>query len=163
LSDIVEIGVTINGRHDRYRVRVRQHLADFLREELELTGTHLGCEHGVCGACTVRIDGATVRGCLVLAVQVDGKNVETVEGLSDDGTLGALQQAFIDGNAAQCGFCTPGMLLSAQELIDRGEIMSREEIRDHMSGNFCRCTGYQSIVDAVESVMKRSASETGKA
>ncbi len=162
MSDIVEIGVTINGRYDRHRVRVRQHLADFLREEMELTGTHLGCEHGVCGACTVRVDGRTVRGCLVLAGQVDGKNVETVEGLSDDGTLGALQQALIDGNAAQCGFCTPGMLLSAQELIDRGEIMSREEIRDHMSGNFCRCTGYQAIIDAVESVMKRGATETGK-
>lgn len=163
MSDIVEIGVTINGRYDRHRVRVRRHLADFLREELELTGTHLGCEHGVCGACTVRVDGRIVRGCLVLAVQVDGKSVETVEGLSDDGTLAALQQAFIDGNAAQCGFCTPGMLLSAQELIDRGEIVSREEIRDHMSGNFCRCTGYQAIIDAVESVMKRGASETEKA
>ena len=128
-------------------------LADFLRTELELTGTHLGCEHGVCGACTVRVDGEIVRGCLMLAVQANGCEVETIEGLSDSGELAALQKAFHERNALQCGFCTPGMLLAARDLLQRNPKPDREQIRAHISGNYCRCTGYQAIVDAIEEVM----------
>jgi carbon-monoxide dehydrogenase small subunit len=129
------------------------HLVDFLREELGLTGSHLGCEHGVCGACTVRVDGEIVRGCLMLAVQANGCRVETVEGLSDSGELKRLQKAFHERNALQCGFCTPGMLLAAQDLLKRNPKPDREAIRAHISGNFCRCTGYQAIVDAIEDVV----------
>jgi carbon-monoxide dehydrogenase small subunit len=127
-------------------------LVDFLREDLELIGTHIGCEHGVCGACTVRLDGAVVRGCLVLAVQCDSAEVETIEGVSDSGAIADLQLAFQQRNALQCGYCTPGMLISAQELLARGGVPSRDTIREHLSGNYCRCTGYQAIVDAIESV-----------
>jgi aerobic carbon-monoxide dehydrogenase small subunit len=144
------ITLTVNGVQVRRRVEARTHLVDFLREELGLTGSHLGCEHGVCGACTVRVDGDIVRGCLMLAVQADGRRVETVEGLSDSGELKRLQQKFHEKNALQCGFCTPGMLLAAQELILKSKRPSREEIRRHISGNYCRCTGYQAIVDAIE-------------
>ena len=134
----------------RRRVAARLHLADFLRQELGLTGTHLGCEHGVCGACTVRLDGEIVRSCLMLAVQADGARVETIEGLSANDTVSALQRAFHERNALQCGFCTPAMLLAAAELVERQPDASREDIRRHLSGNYCRCTGYQAIVDAVE-------------
>ncbi len=130
-------------------------LVDFLRERLALTGSHVGCEHGVCGACTVRLDGGVVRGCLVLAVQCAGSRVETIEGVSDGGEIADLQQAFITRNALQCGFCTPGMLLTAQDLLARhppGGAPSRAAIREYLSGNYCRCTGYQAIVDAVEAV-----------
>src|SRR5579862_4554751 len=151
----VEIDAVINGTRLRRRVNPRQHLADFLRQELELTGTHLGCEHGICGACTVLIDGRTSRGCLTLAAQVSGRTVDTIEGLSDRGAIAELQKEFIARNAAQCGFCTSGMLLTAYELIASGEKMSRGEIREHMSGNMCRCTGYHAIIDAVEAVMAR--------
>jgi carbon-monoxide dehydrogenase small subunit len=151
--DFVGIEATINGKRVRRSVKARQHLADFLRQELELTGTHLGCEHGACAACTVLIDGRTARSCLVLAAQIDGKSVETIEGLSASGELAALQTAFIARNAAQCGFCTSGMLLTAHELIvsAKGPV-SRAEIREYISGNVCRCTGYQAIVDAIEAV-----------
>ena len=135
------------------RVKARQHLADFLRQELELTGTHLGCEHGICGACTVLIDGRTARGCLTLAAQISGKSVETIEGLTENGMLAELQKEFIERNAAQCGFCSSGMLLTAHELLSSGEHLSRADIREAMSGNMCRCTGYHAIIDAVEAVM----------
>ena len=152
---MTEISLTVNGEHVSASVLPRTHLVDFLREELGLTGAHLGCEHGVCGACTVRLDGEIVRGCLVLAVQADGGVVETIEGLSDTGEIADLQQAFIDRNSLQCGFCTPGMLIAAQDLLRHGGVPSREEIREHLSGNFCRCTGYHAIVDAVETTAKQ--------
>jgi carbon-monoxide dehydrogenase small subunit len=152
------IAFTVNGEDVREIVEVRTTLVDFLRERLGLTGSHIGCEQGVCGACTVRLDGVTVRGCLTLAVQCAGRTVETIEGVSDTGEIADLQEAFVRRNALQCGFCTPGMLLSAQELLAEGGVPSREEIRAHLSGNYCRCTGYQAIVDAVESVaMAREA------
>ena len=149
----IEVDATLNGKPLRRRVKARQHLADFLRQELELTGTHLGCEHGICGACTVMIDGRTARGCLTLAAQISGKSVETIEGLTENGTLADLQKEFIERNAAQCGFCSSGMLLTAHELLLSGETLSRADIREAMSGNMCRCTGYHAIIDAVESVM----------
>jgi len=146
--------LTVNGTQVTRRVAARQHLVDFLREELGLTGSHIGCEHGVCGACTVRVNGDIVRGCLMLAVQADGCAVETIEGLSDSRELERLQKAFHERNALQCGFCTPGMLMAAQDLIRQGgKNISREKIREHISGNYCRCTGYQSIVDAIEEVI----------
>ena len=149
-----DITLTVNGTQVSRRVPPRQHLVDFLREELGLTGSHIGCEHGVCGACTVRVNGDIVRGCLMLAVQADGCAVETVEGLSDSRELAALQKAFHERNALQCGFCTPGMLMAAQDLVRQGKrAVSREEIREHISGNYCRCTGYQAIVDAIEEVI----------
>ena len=145
--------LTVNGTEVRRRFPARQHLVDFLREELGLTGAHIGCEHGVCGACTVRVDGEIVRGCLMLAVQANGSKVETIEGLSDSGELAALQAAFHERNALQCGFCTPAMLMAARDLQLKHPKASREEIRAHLSGNYCRCTGYQAIVDAVEEVL----------
>jgi carbon-monoxide dehydrogenase small subunit len=147
-----DIAVTVNGEAVRERVDARNTLVDFLRETLALTGTHVGCEHGLCGACTVRLDGEVVRGCLMLAVQCDGARVDTIEGVSDSGEIADLQAAFEKRNALQCGFCTPGMLLTAQELLRRGGVPSRDAIRDHISGNYCRCTGYQAIVDAIETV-----------
>jgi len=153
MSDTKTIQLTVNGQYRRHEVRPRQHLVDFLREELDLTGSHLGCEHGVCGACTVRLDGAIVRGCLVLAVQADGKSVETIEGLSESGAMRDLQQAFLDRNALQCGYCTSGMLMAASELIETQPDASREEVRLWISGNYCRCTGYQAIVDAICDVL----------
>lgn len=151
----VDVSLTVNGAHVARRVSARQHLADFLRDELSLTGTHLGCEHGVCGACAVRVDGRVIRGCLMLAAQADGSIVETIEGLSDSGALEDLQTEFLQRNAAQCGFCTAGMLLTAHEFLAEGKCASRMEIRDVLSGNLCRCTGYQSIVDAVEATMMK--------
>ena len=152
-----DIALTVNGEEVRERVDARMTLVDFLREDLSLTGSHVGCEHGVCGACTVRVDGVVVRGCLMLAVQCDGARVETIEGVSDPGEIADLQAAFETRNALQCGFCTPGMLLTAQELLARGGVPSRDEIRAHISGNYCRCTGYQAIVDAVEAVAQSRA------
>jgi aerobic carbon-monoxide dehydrogenase small subunit len=146
------IVLTVNGEDLHETVDARTTLVDFLRERLGLTGSHVGCEQGLCGACTVRLDGVTVRGCLMLAVQCAGHTVETIEGVSDSGEIADLQEAFIRRNALQCGFCTPGMLLSAQELLAGGGLPSREKIRAHLSGNYCRCTGYQAIVDAVEAV-----------
>jgi aerobic carbon-monoxide dehydrogenase small subunit len=150
------IALTVNGEDVRETVEVRITLVDFLRERLGLTGSHVGCEQGVCGACTVRLDGVMVRGCLTLAVQCAGRTVETIEGVSDSGEIADLQDAFVRRNALQCGFCTPGMLLSAQELLaewqERSGVLGREEIRAHLSGHYCRCTGYQAILDAVEAV-----------
>jgi carbon-monoxide dehydrogenase small subunit len=151
----LDIGLTVNGERVRERVDPRKTLVDFLREDLFLTGSHVGCEHGVCGACTVRLDGEIVRGCLMLAAQCDGATVETIEGMSDSGEIGDLQKAFERRNALQCGFCTPGMLATAQDLLKRGGIPSREQIREHLSGNYCRCTGYHAIVDAVEAVAQQ--------
>ena len=148
------IALTVNGEDVHEAVETRTSLVDFLRERLGLTGSHVGCEQGVCGACTVRLDGVTVRGCLVLAVQCAGSRVDTIEGVSDTGEIADLQDAFVRRNALQCGFCTPGMLLAAQELLAQGGVPSREEIRAHLSGNYCRCTGYQAIVDAVEAVAR---------
>jgi len=147
-----EVAITVNGEEVRERIDARKTLVDFLREDLALTGSHVGCEHGVCGACSVRVDGVVVRGCLMLAVQCDGARVDTIEGVADTDEIADLQQAFITRNALQCGYCTPGMLLAAQELLARGGVPSREQIRMHLSGNYCRCTGYQAIVDAVEAV-----------
>jgi carbon-monoxide dehydrogenase small subunit len=155
-----DVTVTVNGEEVRERVDARTTLVDFLREEVGLTGSHVGCEHGVCGACSVRLDGAVVRGCLTLAVQCDGARVDTVEGVSDRGEIADLQRAFVERNALQCGFCTPGMLLSAQELLAAGGVPDRETIRAHLSGNYCRCTGYQAIVDAVEAVAKARSGKT---
>lgn len=153
MEHALDITLTVNGIQVSRRVQARQHLVDFLREELGLTGSHAGCEHGVCGACTLRVDGDIVRGCLMLAVQANGCRVDTIEGLSDSGELARLQKAFHAKNALQCGFCTPGMLLAAQDLILKGGKPTREEIRTHISGNYCRCTGYQAIVDAIEEVI----------
>jgi len=152
-----DIALTVNGEEVRERVDARKTLVDFLREDLNLTGSHVGCEHGVCGACTVRLDGAIVRGCLTLAVQCDGATVETIEGVSDSGALADLQQAFEARNALQCGFCTPGMLLTAAALLAQGSVPSRDKIREHLSGNYCRCTGYHAIIDAVEAVARARA------
>jgi carbon-monoxide dehydrogenase small subunit len=146
------ISLTVNGETVVETVEARTSLVDFLRDQLVLTGSHVGCEHGVCGACTVRVDGVIVRGCLMLAVQCDGATVETVEGMSDKGEIADLQKAFEQRNALQCGFCTPGMLLTAQELLAGGGVPSREKIREHISGNYCRCTGYHAIIDAIEAV-----------
>jgi carbon-monoxide dehydrogenase small subunit len=153
MEHALDITLTVNGTAVTRRVAARQHLVDFLRDELGLTGSHIGCEHGVCGACTVRVDGEIVRGCLMLAVQADGCQVETVEGLSDSKELEKLQKAFHEHNALQCGFCTPGMLMAAQDLLSQKENPTRDEIRAHISGNYCRCTGYQAIVDAIEEVV----------
>jgi carbon-monoxide dehydrogenase small subunit len=157
MSHVYDIALTVNGEHVAARVEARKSLADFLREDLVLTGTHIGCEHGFCGACSVRVDGEVVRGCLMLAVQCDGAKVETIEGVSDLGEIADLQEAFEKRNALQCGYCTPGMLLTAQELLANGNTPSREEIREHLSGNYCRCTGYHAIVDAVQSVAQTRA------
>jgi carbon-monoxide dehydrogenase small subunit len=153
VEDAVDISLTVNGTAVRRRVEPRVHLVDFLREEMGLTGSHVGCEHGVCGACTVRVDGKIVRGCLMLAVQADGCRVDTVEGLSDSKELSRLQKAFHEKNALQCGFCTPGMLMAALDLTKNKSKVTRDEIRAHISGNYCRCTGYQAIVDAIEEVI----------
>jgi aerobic carbon-monoxide dehydrogenase small subunit len=154
---MVRVSLTVNGEAVVAMVSPRTHLADFVRDELGLTGTHIGCEHGVCGACTIRLDGEIVRGCLVLAVQADGGTVETIEGVSDSGEVGDLQAAFHERNALQCGYCTPGMLLAAQDLLQREPSPSREAIREHLSGNYCRCTGYHAIVDAVAATARTRA------
>lgn len=149
MDDVRQLTLTVNGEVVSRTVPVRLNLVDFLRHELGLTGSHVGCEHGVCGACTVRFDGRIVRGCLMLAVQAEGAKVETIEGVSDAGELKSLQAEFHARNALQCGFCTPGILLAAHELIRHHGSLTREDVRRHLSGNVCRCTGYQAIVDAV--------------
>jgi len=154
-AELVSITVTVNGVPVTRSVPVRQHLVDFLRENLGLTGSHLGCEHGVCGACTVRVNGDMVRGCLMLAAQCEGMRIDTIEGLTESGALADLQRAFHERNALQCGFCSPGMLITAFELVERlPSMVTRAEIREHLSGNYCRCTGYEAIVDAVEAVCR---------
>jgi aerobic carbon-monoxide dehydrogenase small subunit len=157
----LDISIRVNGEAVRERVEARKTLVDFLRDDLGLTGSHIGCEQGVCGACTVLLDGAVVRGCLVLAVQCDGAEVDTIEGISDSGAIADLQDAFQRRNALQCGFCTPGMLIGAQDLLHRDGVPSRDAIREHLSGNYCRCTGYQAIVDAIESVAQVRAGKAG--
>lgn len=159
----LSITLCVNGETVTRLVPVRRNLVDFLRQDLGLTGSHVGCEHGVCGACTVRLDGSIVRGCLLLAVQADGASVETIEGVTETGEIAELQAEFVARNALQCGFCTPGMLLTAAELLAAGGTLDRARIRVHLSGNFCRCTGYQAIVDAVEAVAARANMPDGKA
>jgi len=149
------ITLTVNGDKVTKLVNARQHLVDFLRGELALTGSHLGCEHGICGACSVRLDGDVVRGCLILAIQADGTNIETVEGLTASGEIADLQESFVERDALQCGFCTPGMLITAAELLREATPKTRAEIREFLSGNYCRCTGYHAIVDAVETTLKQ--------
>jgi len=163
-----EVSMRVNGEDVSERVEARQTLVDFLRDDLGLTGSHIGCEQGVCGACTVLLDTEVVRGCLVLAVQCDGAEVQTIEGLSDSGAIADLQDAFHRRNALQCGFCTPGMLIGAQAMLAAGRVPSRDAIREHISGNYCRCTGYQAIVDAIESTaqsraQRRDRMKAGKA
>ena len=143
------IRLVVNGQRKVVAAPPRTHLADVLREEMGLTGTHIGCEHGVCGACTVEVDGRIVRGCLTLALQCQGGSVRTIEGLSQDGDVRDLQDAFVRHNALQCGFCTPGMVMAAKELLEHKPDASRTEVREWMSGNYCRCTGYHAIVDAI--------------
>ena len=150
--------LTVNGVECQRTVQPRTHLVDFVRNELGLKGSHLGCEHGVCGACTVEVDGRIVRGCLTLAVQAQGCNVRTIEGLSADGDVADLQQAFIRNNALQCGFCTSGMVMAAKELLTTRPQATRTEVREWISGNYCRCTGYHAIVDAIcETLAERAA------
>jgi aerobic carbon-monoxide dehydrogenase small subunit len=154
LTAPVHISLEVNGERIEAEVLPRQNLVDFLREQLALTGTHVGCEHGVCGACTVRLDGNIVRSCLMLAVQAHNASVETIEGLSDSGEIADLQAAFRDRNALQCGFCTPGMLMAAQDLLRHQRAPDRDAIREHLSGNYCRCTGYHAIIDAIEATAR---------
>ena len=154
------ISLEVNGERVDAHVLPRTNLADFLREHLKLTGTHVGCEHGVCGACTLRVNGDIVRSCLMLAVQANGASVETIEGLSDSGEISDLQAAFRERNALQCGYCTPAMLITAQDLLKSEAEPGREMIREHLSGNYCRCTGYQAIVDAVEATAKARKGRT---
>jgi carbon-monoxide dehydrogenase small subunit len=155
LEETFQITLTVNGESVTRAVPVRQHLVDFLRSDLGLTGSHIGCEHGICGACSVRVNGAVVRGCLMLAVQADGAEVTTIEGLTESGEVADLQNKFVERNALQCGYCSPGMLTTAAELLKAGKPATREEIRTFMSGNYCRCTGYHAIVDAIESTLNQ--------
>jgi aerobic-type carbon monoxide dehydrogenase small subunit (CoxS/CutS family) len=157
LEETMQINLTVNGERVSCAVPVRQHLVDFLRTELGLTGSHIGCEHGICGACSVRVDGVVVRGCLMLAAQADGTDVVTIEGLTDSGEIADLQTNFVERNALQCGFCTPGMLMTAAELLKQEAPATRDDIRSFLSGNLCRCTGYHAIVDAVETTLKQRA------
>lgn len=159
--DRIDIALTVNGEAVEARVPASRHMIDFLRLDLGLTGAHAGCEHGVCGACTIHVDGQAVRGCLMLAAQADGAEVWTLEGLTESGVIRDLQDAFVARNALQCGYCTPGMLASAMDLLEQGGIPDRATIREHLSGNYCRCTGYEAIIDAVEGVAKaRAGKET---
>ncbi|MFG1360923.1 (2Fe-2S)-binding protein [Xanthobacter tagetidis DSM 11602] len=162
-SDLVPLTLAVNGAPVARMVAPRTTLADFLRAELELTATHVGCEMGACGACLVLLDGVPVHSCLVFAVQAEGQKVETVEGLVARGALARLQAAFHERNALQCGFCTPGMLVNAFALLERGGVPEREEIRDAISGNYCRCTGYEAIVDAIEAAARQAAAESADA
>jgi carbon-monoxide dehydrogenase small subunit len=152
------VTITVNGKRVECTVPARRSLADFLRDDLQLTGTHLGCEHGICGACTVHLDGVPVRSCILYAVQADGAQVTTVEGLSLDGTtLTPLQDAFVECHGLQCGFCTPGMLMAATALLRDNPHPTEAEIRDELGGNICRCTGYQQIIEAVQLAARTGA------
>lgn len=150
----LEVSLTVNGEAVSATIPARMHLVDFLRDKLDLTGSHAGCEHGVCGACTMRVNGDAVRGCLVLAASCEGADVWTIEGLHETGEIAGLQAAFLARNALQCGFCTSGMLVAAAELLRDTPHPTRAQIRDHMSGNYCRCTGYHAIVDAIETASR---------
>lgn len=162
MAEKIHTRIEVNGVMYERLVEPRQHLVDYLRDELGIKGARTGCEHGVCGACTVRLNGDIVRGCLVLAVQADGASVQTIEGASDSGELTDLQGAFHAHNALQCGFCTPGMLFAAQDLVDQKPDASRQEIREHIAGNYCRCTGYHAIVDAISDTLERRGASAGK-
>ncbi|MCX7140016.1 MAG: (2Fe-2S)-binding protein [Proteobacteria bacterium] len=163
MSEPVRISLSVNGTRYERSVAPRIHLVDFLRDELGVMGARTACEHGVCGACTLRLNGELVRGCLVLAVQADGAEVETIEGASDRGDLAELQQAFHARNALQCGFCTPGMLMTASTLLEEKPDATREQVREFISGNYCRCTGYHAIVDAICDVRdSRKAAAAGR-
>ena len=152
-----QISMTVNGVLVNAEIEPRRHLVDFLREDLHLKGPHLGCEQGACGACTVKVNGQIIRGCLFLAVQANGAVVETIEGLTKSGALADLQESFMRRNAMQCGFCSSGMLLAAAELIEKQPKSTREQVREWISGNYCRCTGYHSIVDAIVDVLEARA------
>ncbi len=157
MSESITIHLTVNGEEVSRDVPPRETLADFLRTRLELTGTHMGCEMGVCGACLVLLDGKVVHSCLMFAAQASGAVVETIEGLTERAAIADIQDAFHRRNALQCGFCTPGMLMTAHALLSQPDVPSREQIRDALSGNYCRCTGYESIVDAIENVARSRA------
>jgi carbon-monoxide dehydrogenase small subunit len=153
-EELHDIAFTLNGEGVALRVAARLNLADLIRGTLHRTGTHVGCEHGVCGACNVMVNDRSVRSCLMLAVQADGADLKTIEGLTQSGLIADLQAEFVTRNALQCGFCTPGMLATATEMLS-GPRLSRQAIRDGLSGNYCRCTGYHAIVDAIEAVMNK--------
>ena len=161
MSTAVDISLTVNGERVSRRVEARRHLIDFLRLDLGLMGSHTGCEHGVCGACTVRVDGKIVRGCLVLAASLDGAERRDHRGRLELGEIRDLQEAFVARNACQCGYCTPAMLLTAADLLDSNPHPSRDQIREHLSGNYCRCTGYHAIVDAVAATAARRNGKAG--
>ena len=161
MDNAFQLAVKVNGADVAKAVEPRTHLIDFLRNELGLTGSHIGCEHGVCGACTVLVDGEIVRGCLTLACQTHGTEVQTVEGLTESGAIADLQAAFHQRNALQCGYCTSGMLACATALLKEKPHASRAEIREYLSGNYCRCTGYEAIVDAIETTAKNRAAGKG--
>jgi len=161
MSTAVDISLTVNGERVSRRIEARRHLVDFLRLDLGLMGTRTGCEHGMCGACTVRVNGKIARGCLLLAAALDGADVDTIEGVSESGEMRDLQDAFIARNACQCGYCTPGMLLTAADLLSVNPRPTRVEIRDYLSGNYCRCTGYHAIIDAVEATAARRNATSG--
>ena len=161
MSAEIAVSLTVNGERVSRRIEARRHLIDFLRLDLGLMGSHTGCEHGVCGACTVRVDGKIVRGCLELTASLDGAKVETIEGVSDSGEIRDLQEAFVARNACQCGYCTPAMLLTAADLLQSKPRPTREEIREHLSGNYCRCTGYHAIVDAVAAAARQRNGKAG--
>lgn len=163
MSNKHQVTVTVNGVEHEALVEPRRTLADFIREDCHQTGTHLGCEQGLCGACTVLVDGESVRSCLMYAVQADGRSVRTVEGLTDDGQLGPIQQAFVEEHGLQCGFCTAGMLMAAEELLASDPAPDDDAIRDALSGNLCRCTGYQNIINAVRRAAAKQAAASGTA
>lgn len=161
-TDTHKITLKVNGTEHTVEVAARRHLADVLREELGLTGTHLGCEHGVCGACTVAVDGAATRSCLVLAVQVDGSEITTIEGLTEaDGTMGLLQKAMWEKHAFQCAFCAPGVMMSVSTMLAENPEPTPEEIKEGLSGNLCRCTGYHSILEGVNEAVAMLAEQRG--
>ena len=162
MKSVAEIAVTVNGRRYREPVPDRLLLSDFLRHRLGLTGTHVGCEHGVCGSCTVHLDGAAVRSCLLLAVQADEAEVRTVESLADGGRLHPLQEAFREHFALQCGFCTPGILMAAVDFLAQNPTPTRTEIAQMLSGHLCRCTGYAPIIDAIDAIAAVAAGETAE-
>lgn len=157
MDPLYPISFTLNGKPVHQEVSTRTTLADMLRHQMGLTATHVGCEQGSCGACSLMVDGAMIRSCLVFAIQLDGATVDTAEGFHQDSTMDALRSAFAARNALQCGFCTSGMLIAARDLLDREHVPDRSEIRDFISGNFCRCTGYEAIVDAICSVAEQRA------
>lgn len=158
-ADTARVETTVNGRSRSAECEVRRTLADFLRDDLRLTGTHLGCEHGVCGACTVLVDGQAVRSCLMFAVQAQGSEITTIEGLDTDGAMSPVQEAFWDSHSFQCGFCTPGFVMTTQAFLEENPDPSEEEIREALAGNLCRCTGYQSIVEGVKSAAEKLRSD----